>query len=111
MRKLVAIAKGYFGGRIVEPGEIVAWPHENTPGWLVEKAKPADVEAAPDGEDEPAPAPAKAKGKGRKGGETIAAPTAEPFGDAPAPVMAGNGVVEVLGGPGPDWIAPKPVDD
>lgn len=31
-----------------------------------------------------------------------------PFGDAPEPQAAGNGVQEALGGPAPDWIAPGP---
>lgn len=31
---------------------------------------------------------------------------AAPFGDAPAPEAAGNGVQAALGGPAPDWVAP-----
>ncbi|RUX08061.1 MAG: hypothetical protein E5V51_00185 [Mesorhizobium sp.] len=118
--KVVAIARGYFGGVIREPGEVFAIPAEL---WADEKLRPkwcrevGAAEAADDGEggegdgDETAVEDAKpAKGKGKGGRkpkpETIQPADAEPFADAPAPVRAKSEINDALGTTQPDWIAP-----
>jgi len=60
MRKMRALEHGYFGGRVIEPGELVIWPHPNTPAWLVEISGTASVAPARD--------PLDHDGDGRKGG-------------------------------------------
>lgn len=109
MAKKVATERGYIGGRIIEPGETIDWPHERVPGWLVD---PGSSEAVAEAETVDAP---KSAGKGKGGrkvkAETVDAPEAEPFGDAPEPVRVENEVNAVTGGTQPDWVAPQPVTD
>lgn len=115
-----AINTGYFGGVVREPGAEFDVPDEL---WADKERRPSWAEAIKfggkgdhDGDGnvggaKPAEeAKGRAKGKGK--GETVEAPTAEPFADAPEPGEAkpkGNGVKEALG-TDPDWIAPKPID-
>lgn len=126
MADVIATQRGYFGGVIREAGDKFIVPDDlwndkdKRPSW----AKAAKFGGKGDHDDDgkaggskPADAPEDAKPSGRaKGkvkGETVEAPTAEPFADAPEPTEAkpkGNGVKEALGGPAPDWVAPKPID-
>lgn len=117
MVKAVALLRGYFGGVIREPGgEPFEVPDEI---WKDEKRRPkwarlasaSDVEDDGDGgeaETKTADKPQARGGKrGRKPAETVEAASAEPFADNGGPEnVKGNGVVEALGGPAPDWIAP-----
>jgi len=113
-----AISTGYFGGRVREFGDTFDVPDDL---WADKKRRPRWAEAVEfggkgdhDGDgkvggSKPAEEPKGRKGKGK--GETVEAPTAEPFADAPEPTDApkGNGVKEALGTE-PDWVAPKPID-
>lgn len=113
-----AINTGYFGGIVRAPGDTFEVPAEL---WADEKRRPswaAAVEFGGKGDHDgdghvggskPANEP-KGRTKGKRG-ETVEAPTAEPFADAPEPVVVpkGNGVKEALGTE-PDWVAPKPID-
>lgn len=114
-----AINTGYFGGIVRAPGDTFEVPDEL---WADEKRRPSWAEAVKfggkgdhDGDgnvggSKPADEAKPAKGRGRKA-ETVEAPVAEPFADAPEPVAVskGNGVKEALGVE-PDWVAPKPID-
>lgn len=112
-----ATAHGYFGGVVRSPGDTFEVPDEL---WFDKDRRPSWAEAVKfggkgdhDGDGTvggSVQADAKpAKGKGKKA-ETVEAPVAEPFGDAPEPGVAkGNGVKEALGVE-PDWVAPKPID-
>lgn len=98
-----AINTGYFGGVVRATGDVFDVPAEL---WDDPKRRPSWAEAVGGGEisatDEPQAKPVK--GRGRK------ADAAEPFGDAPEPVVAkSNGIKEALG-VDPDWVAPKPID-
>lgn len=128
MAKVIAKQKGYFGGEIREAGSSFVVPDDimadktRRPKWVTLAAFGGKGDhdgdghtggsVPTDGGDKP-----KGRGKGKGKPETVEAPTAEPFGDAPAPVtVQGNGVQEALGGPAPDWIAPdgsapQPVTD
>lgn len=127
MVKVRALTKGYVGGVIRETGEVFDWPEGNKVGsWvkpvafggkgdhdgdgLTGGSLPGD---APDAAEAPGAGDDKPKGRGgRKKAETVQAPEAEAFGDAPAPeTVQGNGVVEALGGPAPDWLPPGAGDD
>lgn len=138
MRKLQAIERGYIGGRIVEIGEVIQWPHPNTPKWLVPaKAQAAVAVAAKQAEpivvpadwEELSAADRKALASKISGQEVKRAPEAdkiidayveankppaEPFGDAPPPQTVGQAQA-ANGGIQPDWVAPsgdpKPVAD
>lgn len=132
MVKVIANERGFFGGELRDAGAPFDVPDEiwddkkTRPKWVRLAAfggkgdhdgdgrtggtKPADDE----GDD------AGKKGKGKKGkgkAETVDAPTAEPFGDAPAPERVANEVNEATGATEPDWIAPPggdtpvPADD
>lgn len=110
---LIATERGYYGGRIIEPGE----PFTFAGDWSDEAKRPTWAKLADEGDAETVEAPsaqpeAPAKGKRGKKAETVEAPTAEAFSDAPAPIeaAAGNGVAEALGVE-PDWVAPKPIED
>lgn len=113
MAKVVATARGYFGGIIREVGDEFGIPDEL---WDDEKLRPiwaklssaAEAEAdAGEGEiDADADKPKKGKGKGKAKPETVQAPTAKPFADAPAPVRAKSEINDALGTTQPDWIAP-----
>lgn len=122
-----ASTAGYVGGELRPAGARFMWPAGVPLGsWvkpvafggkgdhdgdgLTGGAAPADD----DGDD------AAKKGKGKKGkgkAETVDAPTAEPFADAPAPVRVKNEINDATGGTEPDWIAPQggdtpvPADD
>lgn len=103
MAKVVAIVRGYFGGVICEQGDVFEWPDDVKLGSWV---KPADgrevVEAdAP----EPGPEPGGKK-RGRPKAETVQAPTAVPFADAPEPVRVKSEINDALGSTQPDWIEP-----
>lgn len=125
MVKVRAITKGYVGNVVREIGEVFEWPEGNKLGSWV-KRLPFDGKGDHDGDGhtggskpaETVEGDGKAKGKGKKGrAETVEAPTAEPFGDAPAPVRVENAVNDATGGTEPDWIAPQggdtpvPADD
>lgn len=113
MVKVRAQAKGYVGGILREPGDVFDWPEGNVIGsWvkpfafggkgdhdgdgLTGGSVPADVD-----DEKPK------KGKGKAKAETVEAPSAQPFADAPEPeTIKGNGVQAALGVQ-PDWIAPS----
>jgi len=96
-----AIERGYYGDVVRAEGDVFVF---TGPGPM-----PKWMEAVSDdgSTDEPAPAPVKGKGKAK----AKAAAEPEPFGDAPEPVTVGkgNGIVEALGGPEPDWMPPQAV--
>lgn len=117
-----AVAVGYVGGELRQSGERFMWPAGVPLGsWVKPVAFGGKGDhdgdgltgGSPPGDDE-----GKPKGKGKKGkAETVEAPTAEPFGDAPAPIRVKNEINDATGGTEPDWIAPQggdtpvPADD
>lgn len=94
MSKVRANQRGYFGGMVREAGDIFDVPDGAKASWW-----------GPVGDDD-APAPAAPAAKRKPKADTVAAPTAEPFGDAPAPVRVENEINAALSGTQPDWIAP-----
>ncbi|SCM79650.1 conserved hypothetical protein [uncultured Pleomorphomonas sp.] len=91
--RVTAVRKGYFGGKIRDAGEVFDLPD----ALMRDGARPSWVEpeegatASPAGPDE--------------GGE----PIARKRGRKPKPPSApeppeGNGLLEALGGPPPDWL-------
>ena len=129
MVKVIANERGYFGSELRNAGASFDIPDEV---WDDKKTRPKWVRFAAfngkgdhDGDgrtggskpSEDAPE-GKGKGKGKKGkAETVDAPTAEPFGDAHAPIRVKNEINDATGGTEPDWIAPAggdtpvPADD
>lgn len=107
MAKVIATARGYFGKVLREPGDAFDVPEDIMaddklrPSW-VRLAKAADAVAA-DAPAAKADAPA-AKRKARA--ETVTAPVAAPFQDAPEPVRVVNEINEATGATQPDWVAP-----
>jgi len=115
MVKVRALTKGYVGNVIREIGDVFEWPKTDKVGSWVEPVEfggkgdhdgdglnGGSVPAA----DEPKPGKA---GKGGKKGkaETVNAPTAEPFADAPAPeTVSGSTAQAAIGGIQPDWLPP-----
>lgn len=120
MTRVKALDIGYFGGIVRAVGDVFEVPDEL---WADKKRRPSWAEAVkfggkgdhdddgnvggakPVDEEEQRP-----KRRGRPRAETVDAPTAEPFTDAPEPGEArGNGIKDALGIE-PDWVAPKPID-
>lgn len=91
--RVTAVRKGYFGGKIRDAGEAFDLPDALMkkglrPSWVeAEGEASVGASAEPDGE----PTPRK---RGRK-------PKAVPADEV---VLAGNGLIDALGGPPPDWI-------
>lgn len=92
MSKVRANQRGYFGGMVREAGDIFDVPDGAKASWW-----------GPVGDADIAPAPAA---KRKPKADTVAAPKAEPFGDAPAPVRVENEINAALSGTQPDWIDP-----
>ena len=112
MVKVVALTRGYIGGIIREAGDEFVWPNGAKLGSWVKvvdgEAEPeadADADASADAEPETPEPEAAPKKPGRKKAETVTAPTAEPFADAPEPVRVKNEVNDLTGGTQPDWVA------
>lgn len=129
MVKVIANERGYFGDELREAGASFNVPDDL---WDDEKRRPKWVRLAAfngkgdhDGDgrtggSKPADDAPEGKGKGRKGkgkAETVDAPTAEPFAEAPEPIRVANEANDATGGTEPDWIAPAggdtpvPADD
>lgn len=101
-----ATQRGFFD-ELREAGDIFAIPKDlwddvkRRPRWVV-SADEADADAEDDGDDEPAEDKPK---RGRKPkAETVQAPTAKPFADAPEPVRAKSEINDLTGGTRPDWV-------
>ncbi|TIW56682.1 MAG: hypothetical protein E5V54_11220 [Mesorhizobium sp.] len=124
MAKVIAVMRGYIDLVLREAGEVFhiadeLWADEDKrPKWCREVgAEDAQAEAeagegeggeGEGGDANDATKPAKGKGKGgrKPKPETVQAPEAKPFEDAPAPVRVKNDVNDATGGTQPDWIAP-----
>lgn len=106
MANVVAKSRGYFAKVLREPGEVFSVPDDimddpkMRPSWVKSLDRSYDVTAAD------APEPAKTQGKRKAKAETVTAPVAEPFADAPEPVRVVNEVNDATGGTQPDWLAP-----
>lgn len=96
---VVAIARGYFG-ELRDEGDVFQVPEGAKGSWF-RPVTDADVAA-----DAPEEAEKPKRGKGKARAETVAAPTAAPFSDAPEPVRVQNEVNAATGGTQPDWVAP-----
>lgn len=107
-----ATTVGYVGGEIRQAGERFMWPAGVPLGsWVKTVAFDGkgdhDGDGLTGGSKHAEDAADGKKGKGKKGkAETVTAPTAEPFGDAPEPIRVKNEINEATGGTEPDWIAP-----
>ena len=109
MAKVRAISRGYVGLVLREAGDVFEWPEGQKLGSWVKPFK-ADLGEAVAVQDADEGKGKKGKAKGKA--ETVEAPTAAPFADAPEPEIAkGNGVEEALGGPAPDWLPPSETGD
>ena len=105
---------GYVGGELRNDGERFMWPAGVPLGsWVKPVAFGGKGDHDGDGltggaaPAEPAEGDGKPKGKGKKGkAETVDAPTAEPFAEAPEPIRVKNEINDATGGTEPDWIAP-----
>lgn len=126
MVKVIAQARGYFGGVIRDAGEPFNVPDDiwedekRRPKWAkeasgsVEATEVAETATDDDDADDAADKPKKGKGKGavpkvgkgKSKPETVQAPEVQPFGEAPAPVRAKSEINDALGTTQPDWIAP-----
>lgn len=109
--RVKAVHRGYFGGLIREPGDEFEAPVDMASNWW----EPVEGEAFGgagdhDGDGKPGgslPGEASTVKRGKKAkAETVAAPVAEPFADAPQPVRVQNEVNDATGGTQPDWVAP-----
>ena len=90
--RVTAVRKGYFGGKIRDAGEVFDLPD----ALMGEGLKPSWVEAAGD-------AFARKRGRKPKPVSQIAEPeTPSDEDDGAAPT--GNGLLDALGGPPPDWL-------
>ncbi|MER9628378.1 hypothetical protein [Mesorhizobium sp. M0296] len=120
MAKVIAQMRGYFGGIVREVGEAFGIDDEimddpkRRPRWVKEAGasdEVAEVEETNANADADADADDKPKtGKGKAGrkskAETIQAPEAKPFADAPTPIRAKSEINDALGTTQPDWLAP-----
>lgn len=114
MAKVVATQRGYFGRMIREPGDTFDVPDEIMadeglrPSWVeLVKGRDQVADAAPGDATEPAkPEKAKPGPKAKAKPETVAAPTQEPFIEAPQPVRVENEINAATGATQPDWVAP-----
>lgn len=124
MAKVIAKMRGYIDLVLREAGEVF---HVDDELWADEKRRPkwckevsaedaqAEAEAGEgeggegDGNDADDAKPAKGKGKGGRKSkpETVKAPEAKPFEDAPAPVRVKNEINDATGGTQPDWLPPS----
>ena len=104
MAKVIATQRGYYGGVLREAGDTfgvaddVMEDAKRRPSWV----KLATSAMASPAASEPAPVKAPRKPKA----DTVMAPTAEPFADAPAPVHVANEINAATGATQPDWLAP-----
>ena len=115
MAKVIATQRGYFGKVLRDPGDAFDVPDEIMaddklrPSW-VRLARRADLAA----DAEAVAAPADAEGPKRAGrkprAETVAAPVAAPFIEAPEPVRVENEINAATGATQPDWVAPAAGD-
>ncbi|SDL07439.1 hypothetical protein SAMN05428953_12656 [Mesorhizobium muleiense] len=113
MANVIAKVRGYFGNVLREPGdrfviddEIMDDP-KRRPKWVNEASASPAPEAVETAEGEATDdKPKKGKGKGKGKPETVSAPSAKPFEDAPAPIHVKNEINDALGSTQPDWIAP-----
>lgn len=107
MAKVIATARGYFGKVLREPGDAFDVPDgvmaddKLRPSW-VRLAKAADAVAP----DAPAAKADASAGKRKGKPETVTAPVAAPFSDAPEPVRVVNEINEATGATQPDWLSP-----
>ena len=112
MAKVVATQRGFYGRQLREAGDIFDVPDGAKASWW----KPVDAplfggKGDHDGDGQPGgslpgDASTARRGRGRPRAETVTAPTAEPFGDAPEPVRVENEINAATGATQPDWIAP-----
>ena len=119
---VTAVRKGYFGGKIRDPGERLEIDDEimadeaRRPSWVepigtdLPPADAVDDErgGGPDGESLPGKGGREIKARGRKA-KAVAEPKAGGAGLTQLPPRTapdGTGVVEGLGGPAPDWLPP-----
>lgn len=131
MANVVAITKGYYGGVVRDPGARFPIPDDL---WADKKRRPSWVKLDPstafggkgdhDGDGSVGGSKPKAEtveaakpaGKGKKSkADTVEAPTAQPFADAPVPQTVAE-AQKAVGGMQPDWVPPdagaaKPVAD
>ena len=112
MSKVVATERGYCGGIVREPGDV--FEAEGKASWF-KPVKAGDATAEPfggkgdhDGDGKPGGSlpgdQSTARRGGRKKAETVEAPTAEPFADAPEPVRVANEANDATGQTQPDWV-------
>lgn len=101
MANVIATARGYFGSAIREPGDIFAVPDDLSAPWF----KPVDGDAPAPASDPDAGEQPKSRAGRKAKVETVTAPTATPFADAPEPVRVENAINAITGGTQPDWIA------
>lgn len=122
MAKVRAKTKGYIGFVLREAGEVFEWPDDQPLGsWVTvldggpvvaADVKPTNQKADAEKVKAEKAEAKKANGSGGKKAETVQAPTAAPFDDAPAPVRVNNEINDALGSTQPDWLPPsddKPV--
>lgn len=107
--RVTAVRKGYFGGKIRDAGEVFDLPdalmaNDLRPSWVetdTESLAALHPTASPDGSS-----PRKRGRKPKAAVETPDAPEASgDAGEEEAP--SGNGLLDALGGPPPDWLPGK----
>lgn len=112
MAKVRATQRGFFDRTLREPGDVFAVPDDimedpkRRPSWVELVGKVEDSRAEGPKPDAPAGDTAKPRGSRKPKAETVTAPTAAPFADAPEPVRVVNEVNAATGETQPDWIAP-----
>lgn len=98
--RVTAVRKGYFGGKIRDAGEVFDLPDALMkdglkPSW-VEPSGGASISAA-----EPEREIRKRGRKPKVASQIAEAPAEE---DAEEATPSGNGLIDALGGPPPDWL-------
>ena len=113
MAKVIATQRGYFDRTLREPGDLFSVPDDimedpnRRPSWVepVSDSQVEDSRAEGLEPDALAGDAAKPRGGRKARAETVTAPTAAPFADAPEPVRVSNEINTATGGTQPDWIA------
>lgn len=106
MAKVVATDRGYYGGILRVAGD--TFNAEGKASWFKPVSSEFGGKGDHDGDGKPGGSlpgdQSTAKRGGRKKAETVEAPTAEPFADAPEPIRVQNEVNDITGATQPDWV-------
>lgn len=106
MANVVATQRGFYGRQLREAGDRFEVRDGETASWW----KPVEAPLFGDTGDHESDGASAVTGTSKRGRkprmETVEAPSADPFGDAPAPVYVENSFNAATGATQPDWMNP-----